>query len=70
MASILGNVIVLAILCLAVGLAVRSIIKKRKQGGCGCGCSGCSRSSGIPEKKFCGSSFGKNCGDDLENDVK
>ena len=37
----LGNIVVGLILAVAVGLAIRSIYKKRKSGGCSCGCSGC-----------------------------
>ncbi len=40
MSSILGNGIVLVVLCVSVGAAIRSMVKKRKQGGC-CGCAGC-----------------------------
>ena len=42
----MGDIIVLSVLAAAVILAVRSIIKARKSGGCaGCsGCSGCSHS--------------------------
>lgn len=43
MSSILGNVIVLVILCVFTGLAIRSIMKKRKQGDCS-GCRGCAES--------------------------
>lgn len=41
MPPILGNLIVIAILIVVVGLAVRSIWRSRKSGGCGCGCDGC-----------------------------
>lgn len=38
----MGNFIVLAIVILLVAFGVRSIYKKRKEGGgCGCGCSSC-----------------------------
>lgn len=38
----MATAIVCIILAIIVFFAVRSIIKKRKSGGCGCGCSGCS----------------------------
>ena len=43
MPPILMNLIVLAALALAVGLAIRSIWKSHKSGGCSCGgnCSSC-----------------------------
>ena len=40
MSSILGNAIVLAILCIFAGLAIRSMMRKKKNGGC-CSCAGC-----------------------------
>ena len=36
-----GDIIVIAVIGLAVSLAVRSMLKDRKKGGCA-GCSGCS----------------------------
>ncbi|WP_443101659.1 FeoB-associated Cys-rich membrane protein [Campylobacter sp. CN_NE1] len=48
------NLIILAILLLAVLFALRSIIKKRKNGGCcGDGCSGCSSASFCSSAKIC-----------------
>lgn len=47
------DMIILAVLAVLVGLAVRQIRRnKKKGGGCGCGCAGCSR-AGLchPEKK-------------------
>ena len=41
MSSILGNLIAFAFVLLLVIFAVRSMIKRRKSGGCGCGCSDC-----------------------------
>ena len=38
----MGNLIVLAVIAVIVGFAVRSVIKTHKGGGCGCGCDGCS----------------------------
>ncbi len=38
----MATAIVCIILAVIVFFAVRSIVKKRKSGGCGCGCSGCS----------------------------
>lgn len=35
-----GDLLILVVLVPAGILAVRSIWKKRKQGGCGCGCGG------------------------------
>ena len=39
----IGDIIVIAILLIIIGLAVRSIIKDKKsgKGTCGCGCAGC-----------------------------
>ena len=37
----MGNIIVLAVVVLLVAYGVRSIYKKQKEGGCGCGCSSC-----------------------------
>ncbi len=44
--SNLSNIIIVAVLLAAVLFALRSVVKKRKSGGCGCGCSGCSGCSG------------------------
>lgn len=41
--SIVSTTIVGAVVCVILGMAARSIWKKKKSGGgCGCGCSGCS----------------------------
>ena len=45
-----GDIIVIAVLALIIGLIVRGMIRDRKQGKC-CGCSGC---SGCPSKGTCG----------------
>lgn len=43
MPPIVGNLIVIAILAVIVGLAIRSLWKNHKNGGgCGGGCEGCS----------------------------
>ena len=41
----MGTAIVLVILAAVVALAVRSIWKRRKSGGCSCGCPGCNKKS-------------------------
>ena len=45
MSSILGNMIAFAFVLLLVIYAVRSMIKRNKSGGCGCGCSDCTGKS-------------------------
>lgn len=51
MPPVLGNLIVIAVLVLAVGLAIRSVVKNHKKGGCGCGCDSCPNSGMChPEK--------------------
>ena len=52
-----GDIIVIAVLALIIGLIVRGMIRDRKQGKC-CGCSGC---SGCASCASCGSCSG-NCG--------
>ena len=52
-----GDVIVIAVLALIIGLIVRGMIRDRKQGKC-CGCSGCSNCASCAS---CGSCSG-NCG--------
>ena len=47
-----GDVIVIAVLLLIIGLIVRGIVRDKKQGKC-CGCSGC---SGCPSRNCCGGS--------------
>ncbi len=37
----IGDIIIIAVLALVLLFAVRSVIKRRKSGGCGCGCEGC-----------------------------
>ena len=37
----MSTIIVGAILASIVALAIRSIIRTKKSGGCGCGCEGC-----------------------------
>ena len=51
-----ANLIISVILIVAVVFALRSIIKKRKNGGC-CGCSGC---SGGCDSCECGGKFNQN----------
>lgn len=38
-----STILVVALILGAIFLAARSIYRKRKNGGCGCGCSGCSQ---------------------------
>lgn len=45
MPELLGNIIVLALLALAVFADVRSLLRKEKRGGCSCG-GDCSRCNG------------------------
>ena len=45
-----GDIIVIAVLVLVIGLIVRGMIRDKKKGKC-CGCSGC---SGCPSKGTCG----------------
>ncbi len=43
-ASNLGTIIVLLILAVVIGMAIRSLVKQKKSSaacGCGCGCAGC-----------------------------
>ena len=49
-----GDIIVLAVLALVVGLVVRGMIRDKKKGKCG-GCSGCSGCSGCAMAGTCGS---------------
>lgn len=39
------TLVILAILLVCVAFAVRHVVKQKKSGGCGCGCSGCSGGS-------------------------
>lgn len=45
-----GDYIILAVIAAAVFFAVRSLVRQKKRGGCGCGCSGC---SGCPMNGNC-----------------
>ena len=47
----LPTIIVLVILAVILGAIVYSEIKKRKNGGCGCGCQGCSLKDTCHNKK-------------------
>ncbi|MBQ6322740.1 MAG: FeoB-associated Cys-rich membrane protein [Lachnospiraceae bacterium] len=49
-----GTLIVGAILILLVFFAIRNIVKNRKNGGCGCGCSGCGSSKSGGSCPGCG----------------
>ena len=49
-----GDILVIAVLLLIIGLIVRSMIRDKKKGKC-CGCSGC---SGCPSRGACGGSCG------------
>ncbi len=56
MPPILGNILVIAVLAVIVALVIRSAWKRnrraRREGGCGCGCSGCAhRASCHSDKK-------------------
>jgi len=37
----IGTIAVLAVLGLIVGLVIANMVKKKKRGGCGCGCTDC-----------------------------
>ena len=39
-----ATIIAAAILLIIIALIIRSKVRERKQGGCGCGCPGCSGS--------------------------
>jgi len=52
-----GTLIISLVLAAMFALAVRSIYKQKKSGGCGCGCSGCSSASA-----GCGGSCAGSCG--------
>ena len=47
----LSTILVVCVLLFIVVLAIRSIIKDRKKGGCSCGCEGCSECITKSEKK-------------------
>ena len=44
------DLILIAVIVLALGLAARRVWKTRKTGGCGCGCDGCTASPVCKEK--------------------
>ena len=48
--SAVDILLILAVLA-AAALAVRSIVKRRKSGGCSCGCSDCTASCGERKKQ-------------------
>ncbi len=39
------NFIIVAVIVAIMFFAIRKIVRDRKNGGCGCGCSGCSENS-------------------------
>ena len=41
----MGTLVVTLVLAVMFALAVKSIYKQKKSGGCGCGCSGCPSAS-------------------------
>ena len=47
----MGTVIVCIILAVILFFAALSLIKSKKSGGCGCGCSGCSGCTGCAASK-------------------
>lgn len=48
----IGNIIVTALILLAVFLAIRSVIRAKKSGkSCGCGCQNCAMQGKCHEKK-------------------
>ena len=44
------DVLLIAVLAVVLGLAVRRVWRTRKTGGCGCGCDGCLASADCREK--------------------
>ncbi len=47
-----GSLIVIALLALAVGLIIRSLIRQKKKGAsCSCGCAGCAYGASCPGAK-------------------
>ena len=53
----LANLVIAALLVLAVGLAVRSVIRNRKAGKCSCGCDCASCGAGCGRETVYGTSF-------------
>lgn len=47
----ISTILVVCVLLFIVVLAIRSIIKDKKNGGCSCGCEGCSGCISKSEKK-------------------
>lgn len=47
----MGNYIVVGIIVILMILAVIHYVKKTKNGGCGCGCSGCALKDKCHDKK-------------------
>ncbi|MBQ1271771.1 MAG: FeoB-associated Cys-rich membrane protein [Clostridia bacterium] len=45
----MGDMIVITVLAAVVGMAVRSLIKDHKKGGCA-GCSGCKNAANCPSR--------------------
>ena len=41
-----GDIIIIVMLSAVFAAAIRSAIKRRKKGGCGCGCEGCTHKCG------------------------
>ncbi|MBQ3119455.1 MAG: FeoB-associated Cys-rich membrane protein [Peptococcaceae bacterium] len=58
----MGTLAVSLVLAAMFALAVRSIYKQKKSGGCGCGCSGCPSASG-----GCGSSNACSCASNAQS---
>ncbi|MDO5119467.1 MAG: FeoB-associated Cys-rich membrane protein [Coriobacteriales bacterium] len=46
----LMDVLIIAVVALAVGFAIRSMIRRQQSGGCGCGCDGCASRAGCPKR--------------------
>lgn len=65
----MGTLAVSLFLAAMFALAVRSIYKQKKAGGCGCGCSGCSGSCGNGSVCSCGT-MQQPCAANADDSVK
>ena len=45
------EIVIIAVLAVAVFFALRRIVKTRKSGGCSCGCAGCSKACPMAREK-------------------